>query len=245
MIAGGQGFPGSGPSSGSGGSNGGKLLQRLVAETQSRQPAPVIAPEPVGLGNLLRSYLSGQQTSGQQPRQRPIRRNWNGIVCFPCGKSGHSATRCPALDESFPFMLPVWRAETTPGGFIMISPRISNKIQPQNPGGGAPKIAAPRGVMIIEATSSPELSVGGPQSVPLRISMVFVEEAKAGGTPRLGCSRVDQDIWLLAGVAKPASVTVCEDSHGSPCVGEGGGRCPLPTLPGGSFRWYLLGYHSR
>ena len=44
-----------------------KLLQHLVA--------PVVTPEPVGLENLLRLYLSGQQTSGQQPRQRPIRRN--------------------------------------------------------------------------------------------------------------------------------------------------------------------------
>ena len=35
-----------------------KLLQRLVAETQSRQPAAVSPPEPVGLGNLFRSYLS-------------------------------------------------------------------------------------------------------------------------------------------------------------------------------------------
>ena len=49
-----------------------KLLQRLVAETQSRQPAAVNPPEPVGLGNLVRSYLSGQQTSGPQTRQRPI-----------------------------------------------------------------------------------------------------------------------------------------------------------------------------
>ena len=63
-----------------------QLLQHLVAETQSRQAAPVIPPEPVGLGNLLRSYLSGQQTSGQQTRQRPIRRDWNGIVCSSCGK---------------------------------------------------------------------------------------------------------------------------------------------------------------
>ena len=117
-----------------------KLLQRLVAETQSRQPAPVSPPEPVGLGNLLRSCLSGQQTSGQQTsgqqtsgqqtsgqqtRQRPIRQDWNGIICFSCGKSGHSAIRCPALDESIPFMLPGWRAETTPGGFNMISPRVA------------------------------------------------------------------------------------------------------------------------
>ena len=72
--------------------------------------------------------------------------------------------------------------------------------------------------MDIEVTNSPELSVGEPQSVPSRISVVLVKEAKAGGTPRLGCPHVDQNLRLLAGVAKPASVTVCEDSHGSPYV---------------------------
>ena len=90
----------------------------------------------------------------------------------------------------------------------------------------------------IEVTNSPALSVGEPQSVPSRISVVLVEEAKAGGTPHLGCPRVDQDIWLLAGVAKPASVTVCEDSHGLPCVGgtlsssDLAGRL-LPVVPAG------------
>ena len=160
---------------------------------------------------------------------------------FSCGKAGHSATRCPALDESFPFMLPGWSAETTPGGFIMISPRvaaercqaetatdpggggesynrISCKIRPQDPGGGAAQIATPRGVVVIEVTNSPELSIVEPQ-VPSRILVVLVEEARVGGTPCLGCPRVDQDLRLLAGVAKPASVTVCEDIHVSPCVG--------------------------
>ena len=114
------------PGSGSRGADGGKkLLQRLVAEIQGRQPTAVSPPEPVGLGNLVSSYLSGQHTLGPQTRQRPIRRDWNGVVCFSCGKSGHAATRCPALDESFPFMLPGWRAESTPGGFIMISPRVA------------------------------------------------------------------------------------------------------------------------
>ena len=51
----------------------------------------------------------------------------NGVVCFSCGKSGHAASRCPALDESFPFMLPGWRAEKTPGGFVMISPRVATE----------------------------------------------------------------------------------------------------------------------
>ena len=79
-----------------------KLVQRLVAETQIRQRAPVVAPEPAGLETLLRSLLSGQSS---------FRRDWNDIVCFSCGKAGHSANRCSALDESFPFMLPGWRAE--------------------------------------------------------------------------------------------------------------------------------------
>ena len=87
-----------------------KLLQRLVAETQIRQPTPVVAPEPAGLETLLRSLLSGQLTSVQHHRQGSFRRDWNAIVCFSCGKVGHSATR-PALDESFPFMLPGWRRD--------------------------------------------------------------------------------------------------------------------------------------
>ena len=93
-----------------------KLLQRLVAETQSR-PSPVVSPpESVGLKKMLRSFLSGQQQQRQPPRQRPIRRDWNGVVCFSCRKLGHAATWCPNLNESFSFMLPGWRAEKTPGG---------------------------------------------------------------------------------------------------------------------------------
>ena len=38
---------------------------------------------------------------------------------------GHAATRCPNLDESFPFMQPGWRVEKTPGGFIMIPPWVT------------------------------------------------------------------------------------------------------------------------
>ena len=99
-----------------------KLLQCLVAETQIHQPAPVVAPEPAGLEILLRSLLSGQRASVPQPRQSSFLRDWNDIVYFSCGKAGHSATRCHALGESFPFMLPGWRTEKTPGGFIMMLP---------------------------------------------------------------------------------------------------------------------------
>ena len=46
-----------------------KLLQRLVTETQIRQPAPVAASESAGLESLLRSLLSGQIAPAPQSRQ--------------------------------------------------------------------------------------------------------------------------------------------------------------------------------
>ena len=102
-----------------------KLLQHLVAETQIRQPAPVVASEPAELETLLRLLLSGHLAPVQQPRQGSFWRDWNAVVCFSCGKAGHSATRCPTLEDTFPFMLLGWKAEKTPGGCIMISPRVA------------------------------------------------------------------------------------------------------------------------
>ena len=43
---------------------------------------------------------------------------------------------------------------------------------------------------------------------------MLVDGANAGGTPRWECPREDQDIRSLAGVTKPASVTVDDDGLG-------------------------------
>ena len=99
---------------------------RTVASTSGGgdsvwQPVPAAATGSAGLETLL----SGNLTPVQQPRPGPIRRDWNVVVCFSCGKAGHGATRCPTLDESFPFMLPRWTAEKTMGGYAMISPQIA------------------------------------------------------------------------------------------------------------------------
>ena len=91
-----------------------KLLQRMVAETQS-------SPAPTELEQMMHSFLAGQC---QRPAQRQ-RQDWSDVVCFSCGKSGHAATRCPNLNDSFPFMQPGWWADKTPGGFIMIPPRVA------------------------------------------------------------------------------------------------------------------------
>ena len=98
---------------------------------------------------------------------------------------------------------------------------ISSKIRPQDPGGGgAAWIAAPQGVVDMEVTSSSMSSVVEPQSVPSRISVVLVEEAKDMGTEYLVPQRVDMDPRLLAGVASPASVTVNKGGKMSPGVVE-------------------------
>ena len=92
-------------------------------------------------------------------------------------------------------------------GFVT---RISSNIQPQDPGGGAARLAAPRELVKMDVMNSPKVSVVEPQSVPSRISVALVEEAKFGGAQRVQRPRVDQDLRLLAGEAKPASVTVCQ-----------------------------------
>ena len=101
-----------------------QLLLHLVMETQIRQPAPVSASDPVGLESVLRRLLSGRMASARQLRRGSFRRDGNAVGCFSCGKAGHSATRCPDLDEMFPFLLPGWQAEKTPGGYVTISPRV-------------------------------------------------------------------------------------------------------------------------
>ena len=84
-----------------------QLLQHLLAETQARQLVPAAAAENSDLETLLRIPLPGNLA----PRLGPIQRDWTTVVCFSCGKVGHSSNRCPALNESFLFMLPGWKAD--------------------------------------------------------------------------------------------------------------------------------------
>ena len=78
----------------------GQLLQHLLPETQSRQTALAAATGTSGLETLLQNLLSRSLTSAPISRPGPMRQDLTLVVCFSCGKAGHSATRCPALDES-------------------------------------------------------------------------------------------------------------------------------------------------
>ena len=102
-----------------------KLTELLMSQVVKSEPAPPTTVEPTGLEALLQTYFTGQQSTGLGPRVRQMRRNWSDVKCFSCGKPGHSATRCPTLDVTFPFILPGWKAEKTPTGYLMISPKTA------------------------------------------------------------------------------------------------------------------------
>ena len=102
-----------------------KLSELLMSKVVRSEPEVPKLVEPTGLEAMLRSYFTGQHSTGLGPRSRPLRKDWSDMKCFSCGKSGHSATRCPTLDVSFPFILPGWKAEKTQTGFLMISPKTA------------------------------------------------------------------------------------------------------------------------
>ena len=90
------------------------------------------------------------------------------VVCFSCGKSSHMTTRCPNLNEAYPFLQPGWRTEKT---FVVISPRqlireggsasqVSDHARPRDPGGGTVPTVSPRRT-IIDDVSQPVGQSGG------------------------------------------------------------------------------------
>ena len=100
-----------------------KLVHLLKEKVAERKPALPATQQPTRLETKLQSFLNSKRMPNQEFRQRPVQRDWSEVKCFFCGKSGHSATRCPTLDITFPFLLPVWKAEKTSVGYMMISPR--------------------------------------------------------------------------------------------------------------------------
>ena len=83
-----------------------KLVQLLMEKVATRKPVSPAPAEPTKLETRLQTFFKGKQLPNQQFRPRPVRRNWSEVICFSCGKTGHSATRCPTLDVTFPFILP-------------------------------------------------------------------------------------------------------------------------------------------
>ena len=64
-----------------------------------------------GVEALLQRLLPGTLDMPSRVQPDPAHRDWNTIVCFSCGKSGHGVSRCPGMNETFRYMLPGWTAE--------------------------------------------------------------------------------------------------------------------------------------
>ena len=119
-----------------------------------------------------------------------------------CGKTGHSATRCPTLDVSFPFILPDWKAEKTSSGYLMISPKMAtDRRRVENPlgsvrmldpttrggGGGTTGFPDPRNVMKMDITKSPTDIVENRNVKPMQVSSQVAEKASSDGTTNKQC----------------------------------------------------------
>ena len=125
-----------------------EVIRRTLANTELPNPKPEI-PDilerlqqllrelvPNTLEQTLKSLFDGQrQRQRQPPRLRQQRRDWTDVICFSCGRSGHTATRCPDFNETLPFLQPGWRTVKRSGGVTMIPPQaITDRRRVENDG---------------------------------------------------------------------------------------------------------------
>ena len=188
-----------------------KLVQLLIGKFAKNKPVPPAPPapaEPTKLETMLRTYFGGKQSPSQQSRLRPVRRNWADVKCFSCGKTGHSATRCPMLDVTFPFILPGWKAEKTSTGYMMISPkmatdrrkkrrlirregfasRISMNARPHDPGGGGTtRSPDPQNARKMNLRKSPMDMNKNRYMKLMQVSSQVAEKASSDGTTNKQC----------------------------------------------------------
>ena len=69
-----------------------QLLQSLLTEAQAPRPTPPAQTGHSDIESLLRSLLPGTLASAARVQPGPMRRKWNTVVCFSCGKASHGAT---------------------------------------------------------------------------------------------------------------------------------------------------------
>ena len=133
-IAGEHGYPGSGSSSSSGSSNGGKVAATSGSRDTDSPACARDSTRACGIRKFAHIVPLGTADIGTAASAETHQAGLEWHCVFLMRKGGHSATRCLVLDESFLFMLPGWRAETTPGGFIMISPHVAAERRPAENG---------------------------------------------------------------------------------------------------------------
>ena len=207
-----------------------------------------LAPEWVQTSDpVIRSTARYRWTTA--PAERPSGRDWSDVMCFSCGKLGHAATRCPDFNESFPFLHPGWQKEKTPGGFIMIPPRVTmDRRRAENgdwsergggggclsgqgscSGAGAVSTVSPQRMITDDVFQTVEQSGGGSPLITPGVLTEWTEKIMAEDTPGRECPHDDFEI-------RPQTGTIGISEDGVPFRNieppYGGGVRSLPGAAG-------------
>ena len=94
------------------------LIQRLLGTVHHIQPEVQERSSITDIEILLQSMLPVGSVA-EQNVWPPADCQEPTVVCFSCEESGHVTSRCPVLDESFPFLPPGWRADRTYNAIVL------------------------------------------------------------------------------------------------------------------------------
>ena len=100
-----------------------QLIQRLMGNTHPVQPLQQECSSFTDMEILLQNLLPVGSPVTEEP-QPTERQNRSTVVCFSCGEPGHAASRCPTLNETFPFLPTGWQADWVGDGYVMRSLRM-------------------------------------------------------------------------------------------------------------------------
>ena len=99
-----------------------QLIQHLMGKEHPVQPLLPERSSYTDMEILLQSLLPVRSLATELTSPA-VGRHGSTVVCVSCGESGHPASRCPTLDDAFPFLPPGWQADWTGDGFVMQSPQ--------------------------------------------------------------------------------------------------------------------------
>ena len=227
-----------------------EVIRRVVSNTERPNPKTEIQdilgrlqqllrePVPKTLEQMLRSLFDGQrQRQRQPPRLRQQRRDWTDVVCFSCGRLGHTATRCPDFNVGRNYDDTATGNNRPPAGRKRrlireggSASRVSIHARPRDPGGGTVSTHPRRRTVLHDVSVSVEQPREEPTLVSPTCSTVQTGQASADDTHNQECSHDVVGLCAHMGTMWNTDDRVPQKDIKSP---YGGGVSTLPGAAGG------------